>query len=798
MLAGASPDTNGLLPGIAGKRCAHCNTQTTPLWRNGPDGAKTLCNACGVRDNRRHAKTRGAASRPRPRKESTTNIAATTARLKKQAQMALDGDDGEVGGRRSARWNAGLLTKRAKAESADADLKRAQKRQRVFAHHDHSAPGADVGPDGTIWTPMVNDIADYDANTSNTFVPSNSYIQARPNTPGGRFAPGSAAPLYDATSSDKAWLTEVNHGRPQGTELRERQLEQLFDVFEEASWHSGAMPESAHVAYDVLGYGGASVAEAEAAMKGGALGDIFAELTDEDDHVLSNGLAMHSETWDAVDPLKGRSKSHGSEKSDRSYTPPLTPNGSIELGAGFVRADSASLSVDGFSGSPGGSVPSRSVDDTDVDASENGSDAGEGSVFGSDASGNEKSSDLAAAGLVKVEKRATRASRLQNTNPKAAPLKVNKGTSELKERLTDGKDAKNARRIGVLTGVTKKPRAAHHTKKKLTNSNSKGREMVNVRETRRATRATKGDTDDITVAPSRSRVTPSAADAELAFRRYKKLRAENGRVALLARFARPAPPQLRARALLGGVSGSSGAKEHEAEAANVMAAAAAGEYQFVLGFEGVQRQQRERASRGEAIKEASRRRRRRACFNPAASKRRRKQQAALEIAIEAPLQIVHDASELFLGYEFKHEQEVAPLDTDVQVDHAANNEPHEPYSEWESDDDVPLAALADREESPDLTLADIAAQSLAEDQAAEKAKRAAAKKAALAAKALKPEPEHPSVMAKVASAASCVLSRFIGTAKPTVSASKDAFLVDSPSTPRKRRTPRARKVKTEA
>jgi len=49
------------------------------------------------------------------------------------------------------------------------------------------------------------------------------------------------------------------------------------------------------------------------------------------------------------------------------------------------------------------------------------------------------------------------------------------------------------------------------------------------------------------------------------------------------------------------------------------------------------------------------------------------------------------------------------------------------------------------------------------------------------------------VMAKVASAASCVLSRFIGHAVPA-----DAFPVDSPSTPRKRRTPRARRVKTEA
>lgn len=33
----------------AALRCVHCRTTETPLWRTGPDGAKTLCNACGVR-----------------------------------------------------------------------------------------------------------------------------------------------------------------------------------------------------------------------------------------------------------------------------------------------------------------------------------------------------------------------------------------------------------------------------------------------------------------------------------------------------------------------------------------------------------------------------------------------------------------------------------------------------------------------------------------------------------------------------------------------------------------------------
>ncbi|PKA52738.1 GATA transcription factor 16 [Apostasia shenzhenica] len=31
------------------KCCADCRTTKTPLWRGGPSGPKTLCNACGIR-----------------------------------------------------------------------------------------------------------------------------------------------------------------------------------------------------------------------------------------------------------------------------------------------------------------------------------------------------------------------------------------------------------------------------------------------------------------------------------------------------------------------------------------------------------------------------------------------------------------------------------------------------------------------------------------------------------------------------------------------------------------------------
>jgi hypothetical protein len=30
------------------RRCTHCETEETPQWRKGPEGARTLCNACGV------------------------------------------------------------------------------------------------------------------------------------------------------------------------------------------------------------------------------------------------------------------------------------------------------------------------------------------------------------------------------------------------------------------------------------------------------------------------------------------------------------------------------------------------------------------------------------------------------------------------------------------------------------------------------------------------------------------------------------------------------------------------------
>lgn len=38
------------------RKCLQCNTTHTPEWRRGPDGPRTLCNACGLRWSRNKKK----------------------------------------------------------------------------------------------------------------------------------------------------------------------------------------------------------------------------------------------------------------------------------------------------------------------------------------------------------------------------------------------------------------------------------------------------------------------------------------------------------------------------------------------------------------------------------------------------------------------------------------------------------------------------------------------------------------------------------------------------------------------
>ncbi|VFQ73872.1 unnamed protein product [Cuscuta campestris] len=41
------------------KSCSDCKTTRTPLWRGGPRGPKTLCNACGIKYNKKRRQMLG-------------------------------------------------------------------------------------------------------------------------------------------------------------------------------------------------------------------------------------------------------------------------------------------------------------------------------------------------------------------------------------------------------------------------------------------------------------------------------------------------------------------------------------------------------------------------------------------------------------------------------------------------------------------------------------------------------------------------------------------------------------------
>ncbi|KAH7838388.1 hypothetical protein Vadar_025772 [Vaccinium darrowii] len=46
-------NTSSISPTQVNKCCTICHTSTTPLWRVGPSGPKSLCNACGIKYNKK-------------------------------------------------------------------------------------------------------------------------------------------------------------------------------------------------------------------------------------------------------------------------------------------------------------------------------------------------------------------------------------------------------------------------------------------------------------------------------------------------------------------------------------------------------------------------------------------------------------------------------------------------------------------------------------------------------------------------------------------------------------------------
>ena len=233
------PGTSGLPPGIPGKRCAHCNTQTTPLWRNGPDGPKTLCNACGVRDNRRHAKTRNAASRPRlPQTRGRGHRGSCEASPRRVSALVV----GRFRRGRFRRAPIRAVERGSRGQQAKADVRRrrrARARVSVWKVSNAAAAAARARDDGPGRYHLHDGAREVEILRARPgFAPVDEIRRPRPEGRfAGRFAPGGPAPLYNATEADQQWLQGVNAPRAQSEHLLVGQLENGFDVFEEAGWH---------------------------------------------------------------------------------------------------------------------------------------------------------------------------------------------------------------------------------------------------------------------------------------------------------------------------------------------------------------------------------------------------------------------------------------------------------------------------------------------------------------------------------------------------------------------------------
>ncbi|XP_028788680.1 GATA transcription factor 16 [Neltuma alba] len=80
------------------KTCADCGTSKTPLWRGGPAGPKSLCNACGIKSRKKKRAilglNKGSIEEKKGKRNSTNNNNGSSkiGDSLKQRLMALGGE----------------------------------------------------------------------------------------------------------------------------------------------------------------------------------------------------------------------------------------------------------------------------------------------------------------------------------------------------------------------------------------------------------------------------------------------------------------------------------------------------------------------------------------------------------------------------------------------------------------------------------------------------------------------------------------------------------------------------------
>ncbi|CAO2821562.1 unnamed protein product [Amaranthus hypochondriacus] len=76
-----SSDPDGEIKENEIKRCADCGTSKTPLWRGGPAGPKSLCNACGIRNRKKRRAILGLKTKGKKSKKINHNSSSSSRRF---------------------------------------------------------------------------------------------------------------------------------------------------------------------------------------------------------------------------------------------------------------------------------------------------------------------------------------------------------------------------------------------------------------------------------------------------------------------------------------------------------------------------------------------------------------------------------------------------------------------------------------------------------------------------------------------------------------------------------------------
>ncbi|KAI3752565.1 hypothetical protein L2E82_24599 [Cichorium intybus] len=89
------------------KLCVDCKTSKTPLWRSGPAGPKSLCNACGIRYRKKRSPVGSdkkmvlqAPSSPSPSQSPSSSSCSTSAAACTVSSRKREMDDDDVGMRK--------------------------------------------------------------------------------------------------------------------------------------------------------------------------------------------------------------------------------------------------------------------------------------------------------------------------------------------------------------------------------------------------------------------------------------------------------------------------------------------------------------------------------------------------------------------------------------------------------------------------------------------------------------------------------------------------------------------------